>query len=64
MKNPKTIVVLVIILLVIIVLFQNSEAVPVKFLWKKFEASAFIIYLIFYVLGVASAVLGMFWRRI
>ncbi len=64
MKNPKTIIALIIILLVIIVLVQNAKAVEVKFLFWDFSTSAFIMYLIFYILGVISAIIGMFWRRI
>lgn len=64
MKKPKLIVILVLILLVIIVLAQNAKAVEVRFLFWDFATSAFIMYLIFYVLGVASAIIGMFWRRI
>ncbi|MBI2487003.1 MAG: LapA family protein [Deltaproteobacteria bacterium] len=64
MKKPKVIVVLVLILLIIIVLAQNAEAVDVNFLFWNFSASAFIMYLIFYIIGVISAAIGMFWRRI
>ena len=64
MKKPKLIVILALILLVIIVLAQNAKAVEVRFLFWDFATSAFIMYLIFYVLGVASAIIGMFWRRI
>lgn len=64
MKKPKTIVVLVAILLIVVVLLQNSRAIEVKFLFWSFPASAFVMYLIFYVLGVISAFIGTLWRRI
>jgi len=64
MKNPKNIITLVIILLIIIVLAQNAKAVDVKFLFWNFSTSAFIMYLIFYVVGIISALIGIVWRKI
>jgi uncharacterized integral membrane protein len=64
MRKPKVIIILSLVLLIIIVLVQNAEAVDVRFLFWNFSASAFIMYLIFYVIGVISAAIGMFWRRI
>ena len=64
MKNPKNIITLVIILLIVIVLTQNAKAVDVKFLFWNFSTSAFIMYLIFYVVGVISALVGIVWRKI
>ncbi len=64
MKKPKTIITLIIILLIIIVLIWNSEPVEVKFPFSTFRAPAFIMYLIFYVLGILSTLIGMFWRKI
>jgi len=64
MKNPKNIITLVIILLIVIVLTQNAKAVDVKFLFWNFSTSAFIMYLIFYVVGVISALIGIVWRKI
>jgi len=64
MKNPKNIITLVIILLIVIVLAQNAKAVDVKFLFWNFSTSAFIMYLIFYVVGVISALIGIVWRKI
>jgi uncharacterized integral membrane protein len=64
MKNPKNIITLIIILLIVIVLAQNAKAVDVKFLFWNFSTSAFIMYLIFYVVGVISALIGILWRKI
>jgi len=64
MKSPKTIIVLILVLLIVIVLTLNSEPVPVRFPFKSFEAPAFIMYLIFYVLGVISAIIGIIWKKI
>ena len=64
MKNPKNIITLVIILLIVIVLAQNAKAVDVKFLFWNFSTSAFIMYLIFYVVGIISALIGIVWRKI
>jgi uncharacterized integral membrane protein len=64
MKRPKVIIALILAVIIIIVLAQNSEAVNVNFMFWKFSASAFIMYLIFFVVGALSAVIGMFWRRI
>ncbi len=64
MKNPKNIITLVIILLIVIVLAQNAKAVGVKFLFWNFSTSAFIMYLIFYVVGIISALIGIVWRKI
>ncbi len=64
MKNPKNIITLIIILLIIIVLAQNAKAVEVKFLFWNFSTSAFIMYLIFYVVGIISALIGIVWRKI
>lgn len=64
MKNPKNIITLVIILLIVIVLAQNAKAVEVKFLFWNFSTSAFIMYLIFYVVGIISALIGIVWRKI
>jgi uncharacterized integral membrane protein len=64
MKSPKVIIVLIVILLIIIVLAQNAKAVEVKLLFWSFSASAFIMYLIFYILGIISAIIAMFWRKI
>lgn len=64
MKKPKTIIVILIVLLVIIVLAQNAEATDVRFLFWQFSASAFIMYLTFYVLGLISAVIWIAWRKI
>jgi uncharacterized integral membrane protein len=64
MKSPKVIITLIIVLLIIIVLAQNARAIEVKFLFWSFSASAFIMYLIFYVIGVISALIGMLWRKI
>lgn len=64
MKKPKTIVVLVVILLIVFVLWQNSRAIEVKFLFWSFPASAFVMYLIFYFIGALSALIGMLWRKI
>ena len=64
MKNPKNIITLIIILLVVIVLAQNAKAVEVKFLFWNFSTSAFIMYLIFYVVGIISALIGIVWRKI
>ncbi len=64
MKNPKNIITLIIILLIVIVLAQNARAVDVKFLFWNFSTSAFIMYLIFYVVGVISALIGILWRKI
>ena len=64
MKNPKNIITLVIILLIVIVLTQNAKAVDVKFLFWNFSTSAFIMYLIFYVVGIISALIGIVWRKI
>ena len=64
MKNPKNIITLVIILLIVIVLAQNAKAVDVKFLFWNFSTSAFIMYLIFYVVGIVSALIGIVWRKI
>ena len=64
MKNPKNIITLVMILLIVIVLAQNAKAVEVKFLFWDFSTSAFIMYLIFYVVGIISALIGIVWRKI
>ncbi len=64
MKSPKNIITLIIIVLIVIVLAQNAKAVEVKFLFWNFSTSAFIMYLIFYVIGVTSALLGIVWRKI
>lgn len=64
MKSPKNIITLIIILLIVIVLAQNAKAVDVKFLLWNFSTSAFIMYLIFYVVGVISALIGIAWRKI
>ena len=64
MKNPKNIITLVIILFIVIVLAQNAKAVDVKFLFWNFSTSAFIMYLIFYVVGIISALIGIVWRKI
>jgi uncharacterized integral membrane protein len=64
MKSPKNIITLIIILLIVIVLAQNAKAVDVKFLFWNFSTSAFIMYLIFYVVGVISALIGIVWRKI
>ena len=64
MKNPKNIITLVIILLIVIVLAQNAKAVDVRFLFWNFSTSAFIMYLIFYVVGIISALIGIVWRKI
>ncbi len=64
MKNPKNIITLVVILLIVIVLAQNAKAVDVKFLFWNFSTSAFIMYLIFYVVGIVSALIGIVWRKI
>lgn len=64
MKNPKNIITLIIILLIVIVLAQNAKAVDVKFLFWNFSTSAFIMYLIFYIVGVISALIGIVWRKI
>lgn len=64
MKKPKTIAVLIVAFLIVIVLTLNSDPVPVKFPFKRIEAPAFIMYLIFYILGVISAFIGMLWRKI
>jgi uncharacterized integral membrane protein len=64
MKSPKNIITLIIILLIVIVLAQNAKAVDVKFLFWNFSTSAFIMYLIFYVVGVITALIGMLWRKI
>lgn len=64
MKSPKNIITLIIILLIVIVLAQNAKAVDVKFLFWNFSTSAFIMYLIFYVVGVISALIGIAWRKI
>lgn len=64
MKNPKNIITLIIILLIVIVLAQNAKAVEVKFLFWNFSTSAFIMYLIFYVVGIISALIGIVWRKI
>jgi uncharacterized integral membrane protein len=64
MKSPKVIVTLIIVLLIIIVLAQNARAIEVKFLFWNFSASAFVMYIIFYIIGVISAIIGMFWRKI
>ncbi len=64
MKKPKTIAALVVILLIVFVLWQNSRAIEVKFLFWSFPASAFVMYLIFYLIGVISAFIGMLWRKI
>ena len=64
MKNPKNIITLIIILLIVIVLAQNAKAVEVKFLFWNFSTSAFIMYLIFYVVGIISALVGIVWRKI
>jgi uncharacterized integral membrane protein len=64
MKNPKAIIILIVIIVLVIVLAQNAKAVEVKFLFWDFSTSAFIMYLIFYIIGVISAIIGMFWRRI
>ena len=64
MKNPKNIITLVIILSIVIVLAQNAKSVEVKFLFWNFSTSAFIMYLIFYVVGIISALIGIVWRKI
>ncbi|MGH7799732.1 MAG: hypothetical protein ACREOW_03760 [Thermodesulfobacteriota bacterium] len=64
MKNPKNIITLIIILLIVIVLAQNAKAVEVKLLFWNFSTSAFIMYLIFYVVGIISALIGIVWRKI
>lgn len=64
MKKPKTIVVLAIVLLLIILCAQNARAIEVRFLLWSFSASAFVMYLILYAIGVISAFIGMFWRKI
>ena len=64
MKSPKNIITLIIILLIVIVLAQNAKAVDVRFLFWNFSTSAFIMYLIFYVVGVISALVGIVWRKI
>jgi uncharacterized integral membrane protein len=64
MKNPKAIIILIVIIVLVIVLAQNAKAVEVKFLFWDFSTSAFIMYLIFYIIGVISAIIGMFWQRI
>ena len=62
--KPKTIIVKLIVILVIIVLVQNAESISVKFLFWQFSASAFIMYLTFYVLGALSAITWLLWRKI
>ena len=62
--KPKTIIVILIVILVIIVLVQNAESISVKFLFWQFSASAFIMYLTFYVLGALSAITWLLWRKI
>ena len=64
MKRPKVIIALILAVLIVIVLGQNSEAVNVNLFFWEFSASAFIMYLIFFVIGALAAILGMFWRRI
>jgi uncharacterized integral membrane protein len=64
MKSPKIIITLIIVFLIIIVLAQNAKAIEVKFLFWSFSASAFVMYIIFYFIGIISAIVGMFWRKI
>jgi uncharacterized integral membrane protein len=62
--KPKTIIVILIVLIVVIALFQNAESIYVKILFWQFSASAFIMYLVFYVLGAISAIIWLLWRKI
>ncbi|HSE83285.1 MAG TPA: LapA family protein [Thermodesulfobacteriota bacterium] len=64
MTRPKIIIALILAVLIAIVLAQNSEAVNVNLFFWEFSASAFIMYLIFFVIGALSAIIGLFWRRI
>ncbi len=65
MKKPKTIIVLIIILLIIIVLWQNREPQDIQLLfWTSHGLPKFVVYLIFYIFGVISALIGMLWRKI
>lgn len=64
MYKPKNIVLGVILLIVIIVLVQNAESARVDFLFWSFSASKFIVYIMFFILGIVSAALLNLWRKI
>lgn len=64
MYKPKNIVLGVILLIVLIVLIQNSGSSRVDFLFWSFSASKFIVYILFFILGIASATLLNLWRKI
>lgn len=64
MYKPKNIILGVLLLLVIIVLIQNSESDRVDFLFWSFSASKFVVYIVFFLIGVISAVLFNLWRKI
>lgn len=64
MYKPKNIVLAVILLIVLIVLIQNSESARVDFLFWSFSASKFVVYILFFILGIASAALMNLWRKI
>ncbi|GBD39688.1 hypothetical protein HRbin37_01972 [bacterium HR37] len=63
MHRIKNIAVLIIVILIVIVLAQNAGSVEVRFLFWNFSTSAFIMYLIFYIAGILSAIIGrMLWQ--
>lgn len=64
MYKPKNIVLGVILLIVLIVLVQNAESARVDFLFWSFSASKFIVYILFFILGIVSAALLNLWRKI
>lgn len=64
MYKPKNIVLGVILLIVLIVLAQNAESARVDFLFWSFSASKFIVYIMFFILGIVSAALLNLWRKI
>lgn len=63
MKKPKTIAIITLVILIIIVLAQNAEAINVNFFFWSFSASAFIMYIIFFIVGIITTVAGIFWRK-
>jgi len=52
------------LLIVLIVLVQNAESARVDFLFWSFSASKFIVYIMFFILGIVSAALLNLWRKI
>ncbi|MGQ0792916.1 MAG: lipopolysaccharide assembly protein LapA domain-containing protein [Deltaproteobacteria bacterium] len=64
MKSPKVMALTILFVLTAIALFQNAKTIDVNFFFWSFSASAFIMYLIFFALGAAVALIAMFWRKI